>query len=151
MKKLYEEFLESADYVIKTFFQELETEVKDWFTNGSLAAQNCQLDETETDLFNPMQKYLIVKFISLDDNYFYHLIYIVRVDELNQEDNQIQKIHLKIKRYENNDQSKLVSELLDEIDIEDANKEDFIIGKIDELKGVEPEKKSDLKDNIYEK
>lgn len=153
MKKVYEDFveaLENADYVIKTFFETLIPEIKRWFTEGSLGAQKCVLedDDIEINMYNPMLKYLIVKFISTEDNFHYDLIYIVSIDKLSKE-NQIEKLHLKIKRYVDDDKIKLDAELLEEIDIEDANKEDFIISKIDELKKPEDKEQADLTDNVY--
>ena len=153
MRKIYEDFVESlenADYVIKTFFETLIPEINKWFSEGSLGAQGCIIEEGDIDInmYNPMTKYMIIKFVSTEDNYHYNLIYIVSVDKLSKE-NQIEKLHLKIKRYSSDEIVKLDAELLEEIDIEDANKEDFIISKIDELK--KPEEIQDLTDNIFKK
>ena len=76
------------------------------------------------------------------------ILSLLSLDKLSKE-NQIEKLHLKIKRYSSDEIVKLDAELLEEIDIEDANKEDFIISKIDELK--KPEEIQDLTDNIFKK
>ena len=58
---------------------------------------------------------------------------------------------MKIKRYSDEENVKLDAELLEEIDIEDSNKEDFIISKIDELKKPEDKEQSDLTDKVFKK
>lgn len=149
MKKIFEEYVESADYIISVFFKELEVQVQKWFNGGSLGASGCQLVQiTNSQIMNPMQKYQMVEFIS-PENYF-QIIFIVRVDEFG-DDNEIGKVHLKIKRYSDNDVQKLERELVEEIDVEDI-KEDFIIDKISEIDQTDDEKNGDvdLKDNIYD-
>lgn len=149
MKKIFEEYVESADYIISVFFKELEVQVQKWFNGGSLGASGCRLVQiTNSQIMNPMQKYQMVEFIS-PENYF-QIMFIVRVDEFD-DDNEIGKVHLKIKRYSDNDAQKLERELVEEIDVEDI-KEDFIIDKISEIDQTEEEKNGDvdLKDNIYD-
>jgi len=149
MKKIFEEYVESADYIISVFFKELEVQVQKWFNGGSLGASGCQLVQiTNNEIMNPMQKYQMIEFIS-PENYF-QIMFIVRVDEFD-DDNEIGKVHLKIKRYSDNEAQKLERELVEEIDVEDI-KEDFIIDKISEIDQTEEEEDDDvdLKDNIYD-
>lgn len=150
MKKLFEEYIESSDYIISVFFKELEAQVNKWFNEGSLAASGCQLVQiSNNQIMNPMQKYQMVEFIS-PENYF-QIMFIVRVDELT-EDNEIEKVHLKIKRYTDNETQQLERELVEDVDVEDI-KEDYIIDKISELDKEEDEEKTNLDDstdNIYE-
>lgn len=154
MKKIFEEYVESADYLISVFFKELETQVKKWFNEGSLGASGCQLVQINNNqIMNPMQKYQMVEFISAE-NYF-QIMFIVRVDEFS-EDNEIEKVHLKIKRYSDNEAQKLERELIEEVDVEDI-KEDYIIDKISELDAdvegdgeVEDVDLGDQKSNTFE-
>lgn len=148
MKKIFEEYIESGDYIIATFFKELEVQVQKWFSEGSLGASGCQLVQiTNNEIMNPIQKYQMVEFIS-PENYF-QLMFIVRIDEMT-DDGEIGKVHLKIKRYTDNEEQKLERELVEVIDVEDV-KEDFIIDKIAEIDKTEEEEKDvDLKDNIYD-
>jgi len=150
MKKLFEEYVESADYVISVFFKELDVQVQKWFNEGSLGASGCQLVQvTNNEIMNPIQKYQMIEFIS-PENYF-QIMFIVRIDEMT-DDNEIGKVYLKIKKYSDNETQKLERELDEEIDVEDV-KEDFIIDKISELDKSDEEEKEDvdLKDNIYDK
>jgi len=149
MKKIFEEYVESADYIISVFFKELEVQVKKWFDGGSLGASGCQLVQiTNNEIMNPMQKYQMVEFLS-PENYF-QIMFIVRVDEFT-DDNEIDKVHLKIKKYTDNETQQLERELVEEIDVEDV-KEDFIIDKISELDKSDEEEQEDvdLKDNIHD-
>lgn len=149
MIKIFEEYVENADYIMSTFFKELEVQVNKWFSEGSLGASGCQLVQiSNSEIMNPMQKYQMVEFIS-PENYF-QLMFIVRIDEMT-DDNEIDKVHLKIKRYSDSETQKLERELIEEIDVEDI-KEDFIIDKISEIDNSEEEEKEDvdLKDNIHE-
>ena len=152
MKKIFEEFVESSDYVVSVFFKELETQVKKWFTEGSLGASGCKLVQiSNSDIMNPMQKTQIVEFLS-PENYF-QLIFIVRLDELSEDGNEIEKVHMKVKRYSDNETNQLERELLEEVDVEDI-KEDFIIDKISEIdKEVDDDDGPELgdpKDNTFE-
>jgi len=64
MRKLFEEYIESADYKISVFFKELKSQIEKWFTDGSLAAQGCELDgNIDISNYNPMEKFLIFNFI----------------------------------------------------------------------------------------
>jgi hypothetical protein len=145
MKKIFEDFVESSDYVISVFFKELESQVQKWFTEGSLGASGCKLVQiSNSEIMNPMQKTQIVEFLS-PENYF-QLIFMVRLDELSEDGNQIEKVHMKIKRYSDNESNHLERELLDEVDVEDI-KEDFIIDKISEIdKEEDDDKEPDLGD-----
>ncbi len=151
MKKVFEEYVESADYLISVFFKELEAQVTKWFSEGSLGASGCQLVQIKNDeIMNPMQKYQMVEFISVE-NYF-QLMFIVRVDEFN-DDNEIDKVHMKIKKYSDNEAQKLERELIEEVDVEDI-KEDYIIDKISELDAdidsVDNDDLGDPKNNTFE-
>ena len=64
MKKLFEEYVESADYKISVFFKELEAQIQKWFTEGSLGAQGCELEgDIQISIYNPMEKFLTFNFV----------------------------------------------------------------------------------------
>ena len=64
MKKLFEEYVESADYKISVFFKELQAQIQKWFTEGSLSAQGCEIDgDIQISNYNPMEKFLICNFV----------------------------------------------------------------------------------------
>jgi hypothetical protein len=94
MRKLFEEYIESADYKISTFFKELQAQIEKWFTDGSLAAQGCELDgDVQTSNYNPMEKFLIFNFIEPitpeieekeeeGESYRYRVIFMIRLDQM---------------------------------------------------------------------
>ena len=176
MKKLFEEYVESADYKISVFFKELQAQIEKWFSEGSLAAQGCELDsEIQVSNYNPMEKFLIVNFVEpiqdLNEDismFRYRMIFMIRLDQMkgagtNQQQGEaapietpvegkaldINKILLKIHQFDDNNLER--GELVEEIDVEDI-KEDFIIDKLGQLKDKSDDEgtdKNDLKDNIY--
>lgn len=180
MKKLFEEYVESADYKISVFFKELQSQVEKWFEDGSLAAQGCELDGSiQISNYNPMEKFLIFNFVEPvqpgeeeeGSSYRYRVIFMIRLDEMQPAEVQetpqaqgeppanttegksmeISKILLKIHQFD--EENKPKGELVEEVDVEDI-KEDFIIDKIGQLKdksGDEDVDANDLKDNIYTK
>ena len=95
MKKLFEEFFQSGVYKISTFFKELQGQIEKWFTDGSLAAQGCELDgDIQIVNYNPMEKFLIINFVEpikeVDieeeegegSSYRYRMIFMIRLDEM---------------------------------------------------------------------
>jgi hypothetical protein len=174
--KLFEQYVESADYKISVFFKELESQIKKWFTDGSLAAQGCELVDIQVSNINPMEKLLIFKFtepVAEEDNmeniesFWYRVIFMIRLDQMKniqpeQEEDvvgpagipvegkalDIDKVLLKIHQFDDDNVER--SELVEEVAIDDR-KEDFIIDKIGELKDKsekEPDE-VDLKDNVH--
>lgn len=174
MKKLFEEYVESADYKISVFFKELKSQVEKWFSEGSLAAQGCELDgQIDISNTNPMEKFLIFNFVepiteSENDeegaSYRYRVIIMVRLDQMKGADSQqvqgseppaegkileINKVLLKIHQF--NEEMEEKGELVEEVAVEDI-KEDFMIDKLGQLKDKSDDKgvdENDLKDNIY--
>ena len=99
MKKLFEEYVESADYKIGAFFKELEAQIKKWFETGSLSAQGCELDgDIQISNYNPMEKFLICNFVEPvqegeeeDGSAFrYRMIFMVRLDQMKGAESQAQ-------------------------------------------------------------
>lgn len=177
MRKIFEEYIESADYKITTFFKELRSQIETWFEKGSLAAQGCDLDgEIQISNYNPMEKFLLFNFIeSVEDGeefendeniyYRYRVLFLVRIDQMageqdiqtqGSEDSQsetnsldINKVLLKIHQFDDDNNEK--AELVEEIDVTDI-KEDFLIDKLSQLKGKAEDEDvdgNDLKDEIY--
>ena len=157
MKKLFEEYVESADYKISVFFKELQSQIEKWFEGGSLAAQGCEIDgNIQISNYNPMEKFLIFNFVEPvqpgeeeeGSSYRYRVIFMIRLDEMQPAEVQetpqaqgdeptnttegksleISKILLKIHQFD--EENKPKGELVEEIDVEDI-KEDFIIDKIE--------------------
>jgi len=95
MRKIFEEYVESADYKISVFFKELRSQIEKWFSEGSLAAQGCDLDgEIQITNYNPMEKFLIANFLEPivtgedeeheeDETYHrYRMTFMIRIDQM---------------------------------------------------------------------
>jgi hypothetical protein len=89
MKKLFEEYVESADYKISVFFKELESQIEKWFSDGSLGAQGCELDgEIDISNYNPMEKFLTFNFTESEGQgenstlSRYRVIFMIRLDQM---------------------------------------------------------------------
>lgn len=179
MKKLFEEYVESADYKISVFFKELQSQIQKWFSEGSLSAQGCEIDgDIQISNYNPMEKFLICNFVEPvtegdeedGSSFRYRMTFMVRIDQMKGAEAQAQqsqgaqggegapvepknleinKVLLKIHQFDEDNKEK--GELVEEVDVEDI-KEDFVIDKIGQLKDKSDDKgvdKNDLKDNIY--
>jgi hypothetical protein len=163
MKKLFEEYVESADYKVSVFFKELEAQIEKWFQDGSLAAQGCKLDgQIELSNYNPMEKFLIFNFVEpitgekeeQENFYKYRVIFMIRLDQMKGEEGSQGQIQgqgqpapietpaegklleinkVLLKIHQFDSENKEIGELVEEINVEDI-KEDFIIDKLGQLK-----------------
>ena len=91
MKKIFEEYVESADYKITVFFKELKSQIEKWFSEGSLAAQGCEIDgDIQISNYNPMEKFLICNFVepvqegeeAEGTSFRYRMIFMIRLDQM---------------------------------------------------------------------
>lgn len=92
MRKLFEDYVESADYKVSVFFKELKSQIEKWFSDGSLAAQGCELDgEIQISIYNPMEKFLLFNFVEPiqpgedeeeGEAYRYRVIFMLRLDQM---------------------------------------------------------------------
>jgi hypothetical protein len=175
MKKLFEEYVESADYKVSTFFKELEGQIKKWFEDGSLAAQGCELDgDIQISIYNPMEKFLIFNFVepvkdgeeSEGSSYRYRVIFMVRLDQMKgeaqgqaqapaqeggapvetpTEGKALEINKVLLKIHQFDEENKEKGELVEEVSVEDI-KEDFMIDKLGQLKDKSDDKGTDEND-----
>lgn len=89
MRKLFEEYVESADYKISVFFKELKAQIEKWFSEGSLGAQGCEIDgDIQISNYNPMEKFLIFNFAEASGegedatSFRYRVIFMIRLDQM---------------------------------------------------------------------
>lgn len=174
MKKLFEEYVESADYKISVFFKELQAQIEKWFSDGSLAAQGCELDgNIQISNYNPMEKFLIFNFVEPiqpndeeeGESFRYRVIIMVRLDQMGGDESQSQSQiqgeggntgitsegknleinKVLLKIHQFNEENKEKGELVEEVDVEDI-KEDFLIDKIGQLKDKSDDEDVDSND-----
>lgn len=91
MKKLFEEYVESADYKVGAFFKELKAQIEKWFETGSLSAQGCEIDgDIDISIYNPMEKFLTCNFVEPvkegeeeeGSSFRYRMVFMVRLDQM---------------------------------------------------------------------
>ena len=175
MKKLFEEYVESADYKISVFFKELQSQIEKWFTDGSLAAQGCELDgDIQISNYNPMEKFLTVNFVESvqegeeeeGSSFRYRMIFMIRLDQMKgtepaqgqgqpqgeappvetpAEGKALDINKILLKIHQFDEENAEKGELVEEIDVEDI-KEDFIIDKLGQLKDKSDDKGTDKND-----
>jgi len=175
MQKLFEDYVESADYKITVFFKELQSQIEKWFTEGSLAAQGCELDgDIQISNYNPMEKFLICNFVEPvtpgdeeeGSSYRYRVIFMIRLDEMKGADAQAQGAQgaqatppaepaaegkqldinkILLKIHQFDENNKEKGELVEEVAVEDI-KEDFMIDKLGQLKDKSDDKGVDKND-----
>lgn len=175
MKKLFEEYVESADYKISVFFKELQGQIERWFSEGSLAAQGCEIDgDIQISNYNPMEKFLICNFVEPvtegdeeeGSSYRYRMVFMVRIDQMKGDDAQgaqgtqaqgaapietpaegksLEINKVLLKIHQFDETNKEKGELVEEVEVDDI-KEDFIIDKIGQLKDKSDDNGTDKND-----
>ena len=129
-KFLNEKYLEDPEYRIRKFFEELEKNIKFWFDEGSFAANGAELIDIDIETTNNIEKYLKMDFI--DSEFYYQIIFIVTLQEVEEEN--LDECHIKLKRYDL-EQSDLLREIGEDVDIKDVNEETVLelFAKMDEV------------------
>lgn len=130
-RKLNERYEEDPEYRIKKFFDKLEKNIRLWFTEGSFSLNNTQLFDIKVSTTNNIDKTLMFDF--QDDNYYYQIIFIISLEEVNE--NTLEDCYIKVKRYEI-ETSELLKEISKDILIKDLN-EDKLIELFSELDNEE--------------
>lgn len=129
-KFLNEKYQEDPEYRIRRFFEELEKNIKFWFEEGSFAANDAELYDIDIETTNNIEKYLKMDF--RDSEFYYQIIFIVTLQEVEEEN--LDECHIKLKRYDI-ETSDLLREVSEDVEIKDIN-EDTILElfvKLDEV------------------
>ena len=152
--QLFEKYIESTEYRIKSIFQELQKNINDWFVSGELSKQNASLTSNKVTSTNFNDKSLILDFS--DQNYKYQVIFIISMTDV-LDDDKIQNGYIKVKMYDYDDN--LLRTMGKDVKIKDFTEAKVIefIAKIQSesksLMDESPETLSDeetnLSDNIF--
>ena len=141
-KKLNEKYEEDPEYRIKKFYDKLEKNIRLWFSEGSFALNGANLYDIKVSTSNNIDKTLMFDF--QDDKYYYQVIFIVSLEEVNE--NTLEDCYIKVKRYDI-DQSTLIKEVDKNVMIKDLN-EDKLIELFAELDNEEEESLLDDEGNL---
>lgn len=128
-KFLNEKYQDDPEYRIRKFFEELKKNIIYWFNEGSFSTQDAQLYDIKIETTDNMEKYLMFDF--QDSEFYYQIIFIVTLQEV-EEDN-LDEVHIKLKRYDL-ESSNLLREVNKDIEIKELN-EDVVLelfAKLDE-------------------
>lgn len=123
--KLFEEFTESKNHIIRNYFVELSKSIKTWFDSGSLSTQGLELTNLDSDnMGGGITKTL--KFDFKDNEHDYAIIAVVDHTMFNE--NEISNVYLTVKRY---DSGGNLTDCIEEPNLDAADlTEDYIIAKI---------------------
>ena len=126
LNEIYEE---NPDYRIKSFFEELEKNIKDWFENGTFAANGAVLGDIKRSLADAIDKNLIFEFN--DEEFYYQVIIILSLKEVGEE--LLDECYVKVKKYDGTDMT-LLRSLADDVKVSDLNEDKILelISKLDE-------------------
>jgi len=127
---LNEKYIEDPEYRIRKFFDELEKNIKFWFSEGSFAVEGTELYDIVIETTNNIEKYLKVDF--MDSNFYYQIIFIVTLQEVEEE--VLDECHIKLKRYDI-DTSELLREISEDVDIKTLSEDTVLelFAKMDEV------------------
>ncbi len=132
-----EKYEESPEFRIKSFFTELEKNIRDWFDEGTFAINGAVLGDIKRSLTHAIEKNLIFEFN--DEEFYYQIYVIISIQDVSEDE--LDECYVKIKKYDVGSM-KLLRSLGEDISVSDLN-EDTILELIanldDESSSVEIE------------
>lgn len=126
---LNEKYEETPDFRIKSFFEELEKNIRNWFTEGTLSANGAELGKIERSLANAIDKNLIFEFN--DEEFFYQVYVIVSIQEVTEDI--LDECYVKVKKYDLESMT-LLRTLAEDVKVADLNEDKILelFNKLDE-------------------
>lgn len=125
---LNEKYEENPEFRIKSFFVELEKNIRNWFESGSL--KNAELGKIERSLTHATDKNLIFEFN--DEEFFYQVYVIISITDVEDED-KLGDCYIKVKKYDATDMT-LLRSLGEDVEVSDINEDKILelFSKLDE-------------------
>lgn len=129
---LEEKYEESPDFRIKSFFEELEKNIRNWFDEGTLGVNGAELGKIERSLSNAIDKNLIFEFN--DEEFFYQVYVIVSLQEVGSD--VLDECYVKVKKYDMETMT-LLRSLAEDVKVSDLNEDKILelFAKLDEESG----------------
>lgn len=115
-----EKYEENPEFRIKTFFDELSKNIKNWFTEGTLAANGSELADIKISTLNDKDKNLMFDFNDQDN--YYQVIVIMSLEDVTEEE--LTSCYVKVKKYDND--GVLLRTLGEDVDVSDLNEDKII-------------------------
>jgi hypothetical protein len=123
MIKLYEDFTQSRNNIIRRYFDDLMINLRSWFSEGSLSQNTNLLEIEESNLSQGTSRSIICDFE--DEECRFQLIFFI--DQGMFEEEKLTKLVLTLKKYDAD--NNLIDNYEEEVPVTDVT-EDFIIDKI---------------------
>ena len=139
---LNEKYEENPEFRIKSFFVELEKNIREWFDEGTFAANGAELGKIERSLTHAMEKNLIFEFN--DDDFFYQVYIIMSIQDVGED--KLDECFVKVKKYDAADMT-LLRTLGENMQVSDLNEDKILelFAKLDEESAsVEEDEKGDV-------
>ena len=126
---LYEKYEENPEFRIKSFFVELEKNIRDWFENGTFKANGAELGKIERSLSHATDKNLIFEFN--DEDFFYQVYIIVSINDVGED--MLDECYVKVKKYDAVYMT-LLRTLGEDVQVKDLNEDKILelFAKLDE-------------------
>lgn len=137
--KLYEEFVDSKNSIIRQFLNKKMQEIKYWFSEGSLSTNTQLLDLETSDEEIGMLRHLKLDFS--DDLFRYQVIILIDHSMFNE--NNLEKCDLTIKKYEIDGSEILAIKEENDLGIENLT-EDYILDVISNIDTEEPKENTEI-------
>lgn len=119
-KYINERFIESPEYMIKSFFDELTKNINDWFTTGSFAANGAQLGDINISNLSDVDKNLIFDF---DDDQFHYQVYIIiSLKDVGEEE--LDTCYITVKKYDSD--GNLFRKLSKDVNVRDITEDKIL-------------------------
>ena len=127
-----EKYDENPEFMIKSFFIELEKNIHEWFDEGTFAANGAELGKIERSLTHAIDKNLIFEFN--DEEYFYQVYIIISLKEVGE--NALDDCYIKVKKYDISTMT-LLRTLGEDVKVSDLNEDKILelFAKLDEESG----------------
>lgn len=124
-----EKYEESPEFRIKSFFTELEKNIRDWFDEGTFFINGAVLGDIKRSLTHAIEKNLIFEFN--DEEYYYQIYVIISIQDVTEDD--LDECYIKIKKYDV-DTMKLLRSLGEDVMVSDINEDKILelISKLDD-------------------
>lgn len=115
-----EKYEENPDFRIKSFFDELSKNIREWFTNGTFAANGAELADIKLSTMNDIDKNLIFDFT--DKEFYYQVFVIISIQEVDKE--QLDDCYIKVKKYD--DEGKLIRMMGKDMKVKDIDEDKIV-------------------------
>lgn len=116
-----EKYEANPEYRIKSFFKELQKNIKNWFINGALGLSGAVLGDIKISTTNAIEKNLIFEF---SDQEFYYQVYVIMSLEDVMEDS-LDSCHIKVKKYDAGEMV-LLRKLGEDVLVKDLNEDKIL-------------------------